>query len=285
MTESPDSPAESGSTQAENETKTASVAKTRKEAEEPKLPRRERILRMALVTIGAALVASIFSLYSQRDDADPSSAANQTAQASSGSVTVEIEVSTDDADRSTQIVTRYQGDDYDTTLNVNGDTSAYSTATSVQQLITVNGESHYRNGEGDFASADSSAVVLDEEIALPTRTLGWSSSGLVTFVEALDLAIDNTVVNDLLKASITVAEVRALDEVPLAIEVLIDEQWAWSDDQSIDVEVQLDRGNLRELAARAADESPERVGGLLSISTSTIYIDLGTAFVISAPTE
>ena len=300
MTESPDSPAEAASPQADDQHESIAPAdadgkdaaadkkgttKAGKDDDEPKLPRRERVLRLALITVGAALVASIFSLYSQRDDTDPSAAVSQTVEAESGTVTVAIEVSTDDADQGSEIVTLFDGDDYDTTLSIGGDSSAYSTSTSVQQLVTVDGQSYYRSGDDAWVEADPSAVVLDEELALPLRTLGWSSEGLDVLVGELDLAADNTVVSDILQASITVAEARALDSLPLAVEVLTDAGWAWTDDQPIEVEVTLDGGKLVSLSARAADERPERVGGLLSVATSTSYAGLGDEVTLVPPTE
>ncbi len=291
MTESPDSAADTTSTDAEDPTGSdgpaAAVAKPGRPADdEPKIPRRERVLRLALITVGAALVASIFTVYSGAHDGDPDAGAEATAEAGSGTVTVDIDVSTDDSDQNTQIVTRYLGDDFDSTLRVGGDSSAYSTETAEQQLVVVDGQYRYRQGDDELVDvADGSVVVLDTELALPARSLGWSTDGLAAFVAALDLAADNTVVNDVLKASITMADARALGELPLALEVLTDEAWAWTDDQVIDVEVDLDGGMLRRMTASAADERPDRPGGLLSISTSTTYTDLGADTAVSVVAE
>ncbi|MDH3678893.1 MAG: hypothetical protein OEV40_02975 [Acidimicrobiia bacterium] len=253
--------------------------------EKVEMPRREKWLRLALITVGAALIASIFSVWSQRSDDDPTAAAGETVGTSSGTVTVDIDVDADGSARSVQLVNRYRGADFDATLSTTGDASSYSSSTFTQNLIALDGSHYYRSSDTEeWEPTDGPSIVeLDAGIALPPGIVGWSTTGLDALLTALDLpdGSDGAPV----AATITVAEARALEALPVAVEVIVDPDWAWADDQPIDVTVTLAEGRIEQLTAQASDDGGTRPDGPLSISTVTAYRDLGGDVSIEAPSN
>lgn len=248
------------------------------------MPRRERWLRLALITVAAALVGTAFSVYSQRSRNAPLAAAERTADAASGVVETEIEVVEDDRPSQARVVSRFAGGDFATEISTSGDGTPDEGDGPARELRSVADELYYRlDGEDWVRSDDPSPLVLDEATALPPAIVGWTTGGVAELIEALDLPEDLS--DGTGTATITVAEVRALVTVPAPLTLVVDRGWGLADDQPVEVTIGLADGHLREIAVEATDSDPDRAGGPLRISIVTTYDRLDSGQAIEVPTD
>lgn len=269
------------------------------EDERPSL--RERWLKLALLTIAAGLAATIVSLLTQSDDEtendtepavstspadEPSTGAATsalTASPQSGTVTVDIEVLTDNGGQAAEVRNRFNGADYDATVSFLGDPESYSGSPIVQELRYVDGTYHYRSTESDGwePAEDPSVLLLDEGVLLPASVVGWSTAGVAELVATAGLG--GAADGEPTTATITVAQARALGELPAGLATVVGSNWGWSDDQPVAVTATFTEGQIVELDVVASDDEVERVGGPLTVAARTAYIDLDTPIVIEAP--
>ncbi len=264
---------------------------------------RERWLKLALLAIAAGLAASIVSLISQRlDDDDPADetdttrdsgdeegGAAESAPASSGdgprsgTVTIDIDAFTDRGGRAADVVTRFNGGDFATTIAFIDDPDTYSGTPETEELRSVGGTYYHRaTADGDWQPADDPSVVsLDEGIALPSVVLGWTTNGIDELLTAAGITPDAD--GEAAAGTITVGQARSLDSLPAGIAVIVADEWDWADDQPITVRASFDAGTIVELDAEASDDGSDRPSGPVTVTASTAYTELDGGQPIDAP--
>lgn len=250
--------------------------------EDERASRRERWLRLALMTVGAALIASIFGLLGQQSN-DPSSAAEATAETEQGVSLVSIEVSDGGGDGRVEATTRFAADAYDTELSIAGDGEGYSSSADVQRFVSVDGVGYYRPAaDGDWTNVDGpGAVDLSGFPGLSPTVIGRSAAGLSSLIEALELtdATDGGVHS----GTATVAALQAIEDLPAGLATLVDPAWGWSDEQPVELSVTVDGGRLTGLEATATASAEDRTDGALAMSTTADWSELGTEITVEAP--
>ena len=223
------------------------------------------------------------------ESADPPGAQEQPAAAvpgegpQSGTVTIDVDSLTDTGGRAVDIVTRFNGADYATTIAFIDDPETYSGSPEIEELRFVDGAYYHRAAvDGGWEpAADTSAVSLDEGIALPPTVVGWTSAGIDELIAAAGItpAADGQAAT----GTITVGQTRSLNAVPAGIAIITGDEWDWSDEQPISVSVTFVGGQVSELDAEASDGDTNRPSGPVTVTALTSFTEVGTGGPIEIP--
>ena len=215
--------------------------------------------------------------------ATPPAPGGSATAAQSGTATIDIGVLNETGGQAAEVATQFNGADYDTVVTFLGDPDNYSGSPSVQGLRFAGGSFYYRPSASDDwqAASDASAVSLNEGVTLPASIIGWSTAGVDPLLAAAGIA--PTADGQPATASLTVAQARALADLPPPVAIVAGDQWEWQDDQTITITATFTSGMLTELDALASDDDPDRITGALTVSALTSYSDLNTGAPITAP--
>lgn len=201
----------------------------------------------------------------------------------SGTVTIDIDARTDTGGRAVDIVNRFNGADYATTIAFIDDPDTYSGSAEIEELRYVDGAYYHRatvDGEWQPA-ADPSVVSLDEGIALPPSVIGSTTAGIDELIAAAGItpAADGQAAT----GTITVGQARSLATPPAAIAIIVGDEWDWGDDQTITVNVTFVDGRVSELGVEASDDDTNRPSGPVTVTALTSFTELDAGPPIEIP--
>ncbi len=237
----------------------------RRRRQRPELPPAERWLRLALITVGAALVASLLSLWGARDHDDPAASAERTAEVGTGVVVTELTARDDGQTLLAEVTTRFADPAYDTTVTDDDSAAPALTATG--------------DDPSDF-DPDAQTAPGPWPVELTPELVGWSTGGIEELIDALELPDDTD--GEPATATLTVAEVQALPEIPAPLALAVHPEWGWAGGEDVAVTVTLADGYLATLVAVV----PASADGVsTSIRTETTYDGLGTDVTIDLPAD
>ncbi|MGF1596783.1 MAG: hypothetical protein ACFCVK_07600 [Acidimicrobiales bacterium] len=250
--------------------------------------RRARVLRLLLVIVGAGLAAAALSLYEAGSTDDPVDAAlTEAANATSGVVSIDIDVPTADATGRIHLETEYSGDDYLATFRATSDAVAHAGSdTTIQQVRSVDGSSFVRPiGADGFIPGDADGLDLTEGVPAGTvvtpALLGWRGAGIEALADDTEF---EPVIGGRHRATVTVGDLRRLDPGIAALALITDDASPFGDADPVELTVDIADGVALSLVARASGTAgPDDLDAGPTMTVTVTFADLGGDHPIDVP--